>query len=40
LLDEESCQEILDLIERLEDLPDLSPLAGLLSGQAGHRPTH
>ena len=33
LLDEESGDEVLQLIGRLEELPDLSPLAGLLAGQ-------
>lgn len=33
LLDEQSSAEVLDLIDRLEDLPDLSPLAGLLACQ-------
>jgi 2-methylcitrate dehydratase PrpD len=33
LLGEESSDEVLDLIDRLEELPDLSPLAGLLACQ-------
>ncbi len=33
LLDQGSSDEVLDLIDRLEDLPDLSPLAGLLACQ-------
>jgi hypothetical protein len=32
LLDQESGDEVLALIGRLEELPDLSPLAGLLAG--------
>ncbi|WP_332824139.1 MmgE/PrpD family protein [Ramlibacter sp.] len=32
LLDQESGDEVLELIGRLEELPDLSPLAGLLAG--------
>lgn len=32
-LDAESCDEVLNLIARLETLPDLSPLAGLLSAR-------
>lgn len=33
LLDEESSNEVLELVAGLEKLPDLSPLAGLLAGQ-------
>ncbi len=33
LLDEESCKELLELVDRIEELPDLSPLAGLLACQ-------
>lgn len=33
LLDDESGDEVLELVDRLEELPDLSPLAGLLAGQ-------
>jgi 2-methylcitrate dehydratase PrpD len=36
LLDQESAAEVLELIGRLEDLPDLSPLAGLLAGHPVH----
>jgi len=32
LLDQESGNEVLELVGRLEELPDLSPLAGLLAG--------
>lgn len=35
LLDEEACEELLDMIARLEQLPDMSPLAGLLAGRQG-----
>lgn len=40
VLDEASCDEILDMIERLEYLPDLSPLAGLLACQPGREQRH
>lgn len=40
LLDPESSDEVLDLIDRLEDLPDLSPLAGLLACRPVHAPRH
>jgi 2-methylcitrate dehydratase PrpD len=33
LLDEEAGREVLDLVDRLDELPDLSPLAGLLACQ-------
>lgn len=36
-LDEQSCEEVLDLIGRLDELPDLSPLAGLLACQPKRR---
>ena len=32
----QACDELLDLVGRLEDLPDLSPLAGLLAGGSVH----
>lgn len=35
LLDEDSCDAMLDMLGRLEELPDLSPLAGLLACQPG-----
>jgi len=37
---EEACDAILDLIGRLEELPDMSPLAGLLAGRPSHRRPH
>jgi 2-methylcitrate dehydratase PrpD len=40
LLDPESSKEVLDLIDRLEDLPDLSPLAGLLACQPARVSRH
>jgi hypothetical protein len=40
LLDPESSDEVLHLIDRLEDLPDLSPLAGLLACQPVRVPRH
>jgi hypothetical protein len=40
LLDEQSCDEVLELIERLDELPDLSPLAGLLACQPPRTQRH
>lgn len=40
LLDEASCDEVLDMLERLEELPDLSPLAGLLACQPVREQRH
>ena len=40
LLDEGSCDEVLDLLNRLEELPDLSPLAGLLACQPAREKRH
>lgn len=40
LLDEASCDEMLGMLERLEELPDLSPLAGLLACQPGREQRH
>ncbi|MDP1692713.1 MAG: MmgE/PrpD family protein [Burkholderiaceae bacterium] len=40
LLDEEACREVLDLVDRLDELPDLSPLAGLLACQPARSLRH
>lgn len=40
VLDERSIEEALDLTSRLEELPDLSPLAGLLACQPGRELRH
>ena len=40
MLDGPSCEAALDLIDRLEELPDLSPLAGLLACQPGRDRRH
>lgn len=40
LLDAETADAVLQLVHRLEELPDLSPLAGLLAGQPLRRRGH
>jgi 2-methylcitrate dehydratase PrpD len=40
MLDAQSCEEALDMIARLEELPDLSPLAGLLACQPNRDRRH
>ena len=40
MLDEQACLEVLDLVDRLDELPDLSPLAGLLASKPVRSPHH
>lgn len=40
VLDEESCRQVLELVDSLDKLPDLSPLAGSLATQPDQKRRH